>query len=65
MIAVDQPATRESQAGPCGVAERPVVPQKPDAADNDPRLRHGGPPDEQLLDGGYGLPTVKAFAWRR
>jgi hypothetical protein len=26
---MDQPTTRESQAGPCGVAERPVVPQKP------------------------------------
>jgi len=26
---LDQPATRESQAGPCGVAERLVVPQKP------------------------------------
>jgi hypothetical protein len=25
----DQPATRESQAGPCGVAERFVVPRKP------------------------------------
>ena len=25
----DQPATRESQAGPCGVAERSVVPKKP------------------------------------
>ena len=25
----DQPATRESQAGPSGVAERPVVPMKP------------------------------------
>jgi len=25
----DQPATRESQAGPFGVAERPVVPMKP------------------------------------
>ena len=24
VIVVDQPATRESQAGPCGVAERPV-----------------------------------------
>ena len=24
-----QPATRESQAGPCGVAERPAVPRKP------------------------------------
>ena len=25
---LDQPATRESQAGPCGVAERPTVPLK-------------------------------------
>ncbi len=25
----DQPATRESQAGPCGVAERSVLPRKP------------------------------------
>ena len=24
-----QPAAREGQAGPCGVAERPVVPEKP------------------------------------
>jgi hypothetical protein len=30
VIAVrDQLATRESQAGPCGVAERPAVPEKP------------------------------------
>jgi hypothetical protein len=27
-----QLATRESQAGPCGVAERSVVPKKPDNA---------------------------------
>ena len=26
---IDQPATRERQAGPCGVAERSVVPMKP------------------------------------
>src|SRR6516225_4428037 len=26
---LDQPATRESQAGPCGVAERLGVPRKP------------------------------------
>src|SRR5216684_5665066 len=25
----DQPATRESQAGPCGVAERSVLPKRP------------------------------------
>jgi hypothetical protein len=25
----DQPATRERQAGPCGVAERSVVPKRP------------------------------------
>ena len=25
----DQPDAREGQAGPCGVADRPVVPRKP------------------------------------
>ena len=29
VIGSDQPAARESQAGPFGVAERPVVPRKP------------------------------------
>src|SRR5437868_14559799 len=38
----DQLATRERQAGPCGVAERPVVPMKPGNA--------GGGKGPQLKD---------------
>ena len=49
----DQPATRESQAGPCGVAERPVVPMKPGNAGGGkgPQLKGNARSDE---DGGIG-----------
>ena len=49
VIAVsDQPATRESQAGPYGVAERPVVPRKPGNAGGGkgPQLKGNARSDE-------------------
>ena len=53
VIAVgDQPATRERQAGPSGVAERPVVPMKPGNAGGGkgPQLKGNARSDEGRRD---------------
>lgn len=44
----DQLATRERQAGPCGVAERPAVPMKPGNASGGkgPQLKENARSDE-------------------
>ena len=48
----DQPETRESQTGPCGVAERPVVPRKPGNAGGGkgPQLKGDATSDEGPRD---------------
>src|SRR5689334_16707873 len=47
-----QPATRESQAGPCGVAERSVLPMKPGNAGGGkgPQLRASAQSDQGPRD---------------